>query len=253
MSAIALSPPTAARRRPAFARLTAVELRKMVDTRAGFWLPLGVAAITIITVVVTLLSGGADQHTLSHVFDNALQPGAFLLPVMGVLLITSEFSQRTALTTFTLVPRRSRVLAAKLAASVVVSVAALVICLAVSVIAVAIGTGTVAGLGAMMIPQAFVYLAAAMITGIGFGAAFLVSAPAIVVYLLLPIVWNALARNIDALRHVATWLDGSQSLAPLTSHSLSATEWTHALATLAVWMVVPLLIGVWRLMRHDVG
>ncbi len=186
-------------------------------------------------------------------FDVALQPSAFLLPVIGVLLITSEFSQRTALTTFTLVPRRSRVLVAKLAAGVVVSVAALVLCLVVSVIAVAIGTGSLAGLNLLIIPQGFIYLATAMITGIGFGTAVLISAPAIVVYLLLPIVWNALANNIDAVRHAATWLDGTRTLEPLTSHPLSATGWTHALVTLAVWMVLPLLFGVWRLLRHDVG
>jgi ABC-2 type transport system permease protein len=253
MSAIALSPPTAARRRPAFGRLTAVELRKMVDTRAGFWLPVGVALLTVVTVVVTMLTGPAADHTLSHVFRNSLQPSRFLLPVMGVLLVTSEFSQRTAFTTFTLVPRRSRVLAAKFAASIVVSGVALVVCLAVAVIAVAVGTGTIAGLGAVMIPQAFAFLATAMITGLAFGAAVFISAPAIVVYLGLPTVWVVLVGNIHALRHVATWFDQSQTLGVLAEHPLSATEWTHALATLAVWMVVPLLIGVWRLMRHDVA
>jgi ABC-2 type transport system permease protein len=252
MSAIALSNP-AVNRRPGFGRLTAVELRKMVDTRAGFWLPIGVALLTLVTVVVTLLTGPAAHHTLSQVFRNSLQPSRFLLPVMGVLLVTSEFSQRTALTTFTLVPRRSRVLAAKLAAGIVVSVAALVVCLAVSVIAVAVGTGTVAGLGAAMIPQGLAFLATAMITGLAFGAAVLISAPAIVVYLLLPTAWVVLVGNIHALRNVATWLDQARTLGPLAEHALNATEWMHALATLAVWMVVPLLIGVWRLMRHDVG
>ena len=252
MSAIALSNPVV-NRRPGFGRLTAVELRKMVDTRAGFWLPIGVALITVVAVVVTLLTGNDAQHTLSHVFRNALEPSAFLLPVMGVLLVTGEFSQRTAFTTFTLVPGRARVLMAKLAASLVVSAVALVVCLAVSVLGVALGSGTVGGLSAVMIPQAFVLLATAMITGVAFGAAVLISAPAIVVYLLLPTVWTVLVGSIHALRHVATWLDQSQTLGPLAEHPLSATDWIHALATLTVWMVVPLLIGTWRLLRRDVA
>ena len=32
--------------RPSFGRLVAVELRKMVDTRAGFWLQIAIVAIT---------------------------------------------------------------------------------------------------------------------------------------------------------------------------------------------------------------
>ena len=35
-------------RRPGMGRLTLVELRKMVDTRAGFWLQLTVVALTVI-------------------------------------------------------------------------------------------------------------------------------------------------------------------------------------------------------------
>jgi ABC-2 type transport system permease protein len=252
MSAIALSDPQV-NRRPGFGRLTAVELRKMVDTRAGFWLPIGVALLTLLAVLLTLLTGDATRHTLVHVFGNSLQPSALLLPVMGVLLVTSEFSQRTAFTTFTLVPGRVRVLMAKLAASLVVSAVALALCLVVSVTAVALGSGTVSGLGAVMIPQAFAFLATAMITGVAFGATVLISAPAIVVYLLLPTAWVVLVGSIHALSHVATWLDQSRTLAPLAEHPLSATDWTHALATLAVWMVVPLLIGTWRLLRRDVA
>jgi ABC-type transport system involved in multi-copper enzyme maturation permease subunit len=252
MSAIALSPTPAARRRPGFGRLAAVELHKMVDTRAGFWLPLGVVAITVITVVITMLTAGADRHTLQHVFGNSLMPSGILLPVIGVLLITSEFSQRTALTTFTLVPRRPRVLAAKVAASLVFTLGAFAVCLLTSVAAVAIGSGGWT-LAAAVIPQSLVYLGIAMVTGVAFGLAVLVSAPAIVAYLLLPTVWLALANNIHALRDVAQWLAQSQTLDPMVRHSLSATGWVHLLATVAVWTILPLLIGIWRLLRRDVG
>ena len=39
-----------------------------------------------------------------------------LLPIIGILLVSSEWSQRTALITFTLVPKRMRVMSAKIAA-----------------------------------------------------------------------------------------------------------------------------------------
>ena len=89
----------------------------------------------MVVVVVRLLVGDAADHTFQSVLDVGLQPAAVLLPVLGILLVTSEWSQRTGLITFALVPVRSRVLGAKLAASLVVSVVALVVCLAVSVIA----------------------------------------------------------------------------------------------------------------------
>jgi hypothetical protein len=105
----------------------------------------------------------------------------------------------------------------------------------------------------VLIPQAFLYLATAMITGVAFGAALLVSAPAIVIYLLLPTIWSALVGSITALDGVANWLDASQTLDPLIRGALSATDWLHAGATLALWMVLPLAIGWRRVMRRDVG
>lgn len=52
------------------------------------------------------------------------------MPVVGILLVTSEWSQRTAITTFTLVPQHGRVLTAKLLAALVLSAAAYPFCLA---------------------------------------------------------------------------------------------------------------------------
>ena len=44
-------------RGPSIGRLTAIELRKMSDTRAGWWLELGVLTVMVITVIVTCLAG----------------------------------------------------------------------------------------------------------------------------------------------------------------------------------------------------
>ena len=46
-------------------------------------------------------------------------PMALLLPVMAILSVTSEWSQRSGLTTFTLVPHRGRVIWAKMVVSIV--------------------------------------------------------------------------------------------------------------------------------------
>jgi ABC-2 type transport system permease protein len=244
--------------RPSMARLTRVELRKMFDTRSGFWLPICVGLVAIATVLITVLSGPDIDHTFAHVFGNAVIPTAILLPLIGVLLVTGEFSQRTALTTFTLVPSRTRVMIAKLSASVVCSVVALAFCLVVAAGATALHPATDPSINAwsmhaVLIPQALLYLATAMITGVAFGAALLVSAPAIVIYLLLPTVWSVLTNSISGLNGVANWLEAGQTLDPLTRNALSGTDWLQAGATLALWMVLPLAIGWWRVMRRDVG
>ena len=46
---------------PSFPRLTGVELRKMVDTRAGFWLQLIVAVLTLAAVVLVCIFAPTDE------------------------------------------------------------------------------------------------------------------------------------------------------------------------------------------------
>ena len=79
----------------------------MVDTRSGFWLQLAVLALTVLVVVITLLAGHEDDCTFRNILCNALVPAGILLPVVGILLVSSEWSQRTALVSFALVPERA--------------------------------------------------------------------------------------------------------------------------------------------------
>jgi ABC-2 type transport system permease protein len=240
--------------RPGLGRLTRVELRKMIDTRAGFWLLLAVAALTVLAVLLLILVGNAGDHDLRDMLSVAVAPSSVLLPVVGILLVSSEWSQRTALITFTLVPQRPRVLGAKLAAAVVLSVVALVMCLVIAVLGTAIaapGLEHTWSLPVGFLFQVGMFVATSMITGVAFGALFLSSAPAIVLSFVLPLGWSALG-SIPALEGTARWLDGSRSLSPMTEHLMSGTEWARAGTTLSVWMVLPLLIGLWRIMRNEI-
>jgi ABC-type transport system involved in multi-copper enzyme maturation permease subunit len=255
-TATATATPSTARTfaRPGFGRLTMVELRKMTDTRAGFWLLASVAALTVLVVVILGLAGNADDHQLRDMLSIAVQPASVLLPVVGILLVSSEWSQRTALITFSLVPKRLRVIAAKLGATVVISLVALVISLVIAVVGTAVaasGVDHVWSLPVGLLVQVAVYVMTAMIMGVAFGAVFLSSAPAIVLYFVLPTAWAALGQ-ISALEGAARWLDGSRSLSPMTEHIMSATEWARAGTTLALWMLLPLLIGLWRIARSEV-
>lgn len=240
--------------RPSLSRLTEVELRKMTDTRAGFWLQLAVAGATLAITGVVLVVGHDHDKTLPRLLEAATAPAEILLPVVGILLVSSEWSQRTALITFALVPERSRVVVAKLAAGVVLALVALAGCLAVAVPATAIGAPGIGGTWALppwLLGQLAVLLATSMIIGVGFGAMLLSSAPAIVLSFVLPIAWAALG-SINVLTPAARWLDPSRTTVPFSDHMMSGLEWARAGTSLALWMLVPLLIGVWRITRGEV-
>ena len=241
--------------RPGLGRLVAVELRKMVDTRAGFWLQVAMVALTVVVVVVRLLVGEVADHTFQSVLDAGLQPAAVLLPVLGILLVTSEWTQRTGLITFALVPVRSRVLGAKLIASLLLAVAMLAVSVAVVAAGVLAASPGVEGTwsdAAPLIGQSAVYLTTGMVMGVAFGAILLASTPAIVLRFALPTAWMAVV-SLPLFSGVAPWVDNARALGQMTAEVMSATQWAHVGTALALWMLLPLLIGTWRITRREVS
>ena len=241
--------------RPGLGRLVAVELRKMVNTRAGFWLQVATVALTMVAVIVRSVVGDTADHTFQPVLNVGLQPAAVLLPVVGILLVTSEWSQRTGLTTFALIPVRSRVLGAKLIASLVFAVATLVMSVGVVAAGVLVASPGVDGTwadAAPLIGQSAVYLTAGMITGVALGAILLASAPAIVVLFALPMAWMAVV-SLSFFADVAPWVSTARALSPMQEEVMSATQWAHVGTALALWMLLPLLIGTWRITRREVS
>ncbi len=240
---------------PGRGRLVAVELRKILDTRAGFWLQVATVATTALAVIVRLVVGGAADHTFASVLTVGLKPAAVLLPVAGILLVTSEWSQRTGMITFALVPVRSRVLGAKLVASLVLAVAMLAVSVGIVAAGVLVASPGVDGTwsdAATLIAQSAVYLTGGMVTGVTFGMVLLASAPAIVTLFALPIAWTAVA-SLSFFADAAPWLDTRLALGPMPQEVLSTTQWAHAGTALALWMLLPLLIGTWRITRREVA
>ena len=101
--------PALAKPRVPFSRLVRVELRKTYDTRAGMWLMIALVAVTLVAGVLFLIFAepASDTSMLNFVGMSSFFQ-ALLLPVMGILVVTSEWSQRTGLVTFTLEPSRIR-------------------------------------------------------------------------------------------------------------------------------------------------
>jgi ABC-2 type transport system permease protein len=239
---------------PSLGRLTRVELRKMVNTRAGFWLQLVILVVTVGVILIVALTGSGDDLRLRDMLGAGTAPSAIFLPVVGILLVASEWTQRTALITFALVPRRGRVLLAKVAASVVLSLVAFVLCVAFSVVATAFanpGLSDTWSIPAALLGQDLFNLVVTMTTGVAFGAVFLNTAPAIVAYFVVPTVLAALG-TIHALVGVARWIDPSRTLSSISDEVLSTRQWERVGTSLALWLALPLLLGLWRILRSEV-
>jgi ABC-2 type transport system permease protein len=104
---------------------------------------------------------------------------------------------------------------------------------------------------APLIGQSAVNLTTGMIVGVAFGAILLTPTPAIVLLFALPTSWMALV-SLPVFSGVAPWVDYARGLGQMTEKVMSATQWAHAGTSLAIWMVLPLLIGAWRITRREV-
>ena len=117
-----------------------VELRKMFNTRSGFWL---MASVVILAVIATgaVILFAPDADITYDSFAGAIGiPMTIVLPIIAALSITSEWSQRTGLTTFTMVPSRGRVVLAKLFDTVLIGVVSILVALAVGVVGNVVGS-----------------------------------------------------------------------------------------------------------------
>lgn len=240
--------------RPGLGRLTRIELRKTYDTRAGFWLLISCVLLMLAAGLITVLSGSDGDHTWSNLLNNCSQALNFILPVVGILLVTSEWSQRTALQTFTLVPQRGRVLTTKIAASLVLSVLAIVVALVLTALCTAINPAATDAfhLDAGLVLQTVLFTMLSMLTGVGLGAAILISAPAIVALYVLPIAYSAVVNIVGALHGLRDWTDQGETFSRLTDHTLSAHEWGQVATTALVWVVLPVGIGAYRFLRGEI-
>jgi len=239
--------------RPPLARLVLVELRKMVDTRAGRWL-LGILALIVVATTVILVIVGDAGDDAGVTFVNVLRiiqiPVSVLLPVLAILSVTSEWSQRTALTTFTLVPVRGRVILAKALAVVALNTATIALSAVLAAIAAPLGDGW--DLELAVFGETFVFQLMGLLGGFAFGLAFQSSAPAIVLYYVVPTIVSVLIELIRALEGVAEWLDAGQTTEPLLDTGASAGDWARIGTSAAFWILIPLAIGLWRLNRTEV-
>jgi ABC-2 type transport system permease protein len=244
-----------------FRTVLGVELRKMLDTRSGFWLMVGTAASGVLaTAAVIAFSSKSDLSYNS--FAGAIGvPMTILLPVLAILSVTSEWSQRAGLTTFTLVPHRGRVIRAKLAVTLTVGVASMALALAIGAVGNVVGSALL-GIPTTwdLPPSTIAYIIGAdllgMLVGFMLGVVTRNSAGAIVTYFVywfvVPTLTSILAVNQHWFEKAQPWVDFSYNQSRMYNGGFTATDWTQLAVTGAVWLAIPMAFGVWRVLRAEV-
>jgi ABC-type transport system involved in multi-copper enzyme maturation permease subunit len=200
--------------------------------------------------VLVLAVGEEPDGTFANLFQGTAEVLSIFLPIVVMLAVTSEWSQRTALTTFTLVPQRERVITAKVLAGCALTIAALALCAAAAAVGNVIAGGSwsitlgqLAGLAA--------YDLLGMLGALALGLLLMHSALAIVTYFVLPTIVGIVVEVVRALREPSEWFDTTKSFAPLAEGSMDSGDWARLGVSVAIWVGVPLVLGLVRLRHHE--
>jgi hypothetical protein len=266
MSTLTIDPSTAVVRREndytaidfgpkqGFLRLALIELRKMFDTRSGRWLLGGILALSAIALGWDLTHLADGTVAFDKVMDVALVPVDLILPVVGILAMTSEWTQRTALTTFTLSPRRLPVLFAKLSAAIALALAMVAAVTVLGLAATALG-GVIGGDGASY-HDALSHVSGAAIAdvlnvlmGAGIGLVAMQTAVAVLGYYIAPTAWALVGPQL--LHGNSKWLDIFTTFDNLSSYNISG-HIPQTLTSVGFWIVLPGLVGLYLANRREV-
>jgi ABC-2 type transport system permease protein len=243
-------------------RLVTIELRKMFNTRSGLWLLVSIGVLSVVATGAVLIFA-PDSEIAYENFAAAIGfPMSVILPMIAILGVTSEWSQRSGLTTFTLVPSRGRIIWAKAFATFVVGVVSMAVAFAVGAVGNLLGS-TVMGLDAVwdvsLAAAAQIVLGNLVGMAIGFtlGVVLRNSAAAIVGYfvvsLVLPGILALLAQVRSWFADLQPWIDWNYTQVALFENDTdTAREWAMLASTTGIWIALPLVIGLLFLRRSEV-
>ena len=243
-------------------RLVTIELRKMFNTRSGLWLLVSIGVLSVIATGAVLVFA-PDSGIAYENFAAAIGfPMSVILPMIAILGVTSEWSQRSGLTTITLVPSRGRIIWAKAFATFVVGVVSMAVAFAVGAVGNLLGS-TVMGLDAVwdvsLAAAAQIVLGNLVGMAIGFtlGVVLRNSAAAIVGYFVvsfvLPGILALLAQVRSWFADLQPWVDWNTTQVALFENDTdTAREWAMLASTTGIWIALPLVIGLLFLRRSEV-
>jgi ABC-2 type transport system permease protein len=217
-------------------RIVTTELRKMLDTRSGFWLMASIGILALLATAAVILFAPDDELTYSSFVAAIGIPMTLVLPLIAILSVTREWSQRSGLTTFTLVPHRGRVIAAKAISCVGVAVVTIPLASGIGALGNVVGTAiagvdpvwevTVSNLLTIVLANVL-----SLLVGFMLGVVIRSSAGALVAYcvyqFLLPTLALLLATSQNWFRDLQPWVDLGHAQGALFDGALTAQQWAH--------------------------
>ncbi|MCW2845109.1 MAG: hypothetical protein JWN22_3025 [Nocardioides sp.] len=242
-------------------RIMSVELRKSFDTRSGFWLLASIGIAALVATGAVLLFAPSDELTYDTFAAAVGFPMVVILPMVAILSVTGEWSQRSGLTTFTLVPHRSRVILAKAIVAVGIGVVSILMAFAIGALGNLVGTAisgteTVWDVGWIEVGNIVLANVLGLLVGFMLGVLIRNSAGAIVAYFVysfvLPTLTMLLANGQQWFHDLQPWVDFNFTQGALFNGTLNGEEWAQLGVTGAIWLVVPLAVGVWSVLRSEV-
>lgn len=286
------SSPTLPKGRAGFRRQVGAEWTKLLSVKST-WISLSLFVVIGIGLGALISYFVASTWSTSSVFDRAqfdpiritlagVTASEFIVGILGVLVVSAEYTSGLIRTTLAAVPRRLSVLLAKAAlVTVVIGIASEITALvsffvARSVMLASGGHPAVTGLGSTPAPFAPVpswsdpgvaravllaglYLTLLSLIGLGFGFILRSSVGAISAFvgmlLVLPIIVILLPSSLTT--HFERFLPSNLGAAmmnigsPISRFGGPLTSPTDGALILALYAVVVLSIGAWRLLRSD--
>lgn len=235
-----------------FGRLVRVEWSKATDTRAARWLIALTGAATVLAMLAPLLAPHRIDQSVTSYLGFTLIGLTTLLPVVVIMTLTAEWSQRTVLSTFIQEPRRTRVISAKVVVSLIMAGIATVF--GAVVVAGSLGVAGLIGrditndLDTSVVVGFVLFVFVNMLMGVAFGALLHNTAASIVAFFLLPTLFGVLGAAVDS---VGRWIDPSR-----TFQWMQDGEWSGHYAQIGVslllWLVLPLAAGLARTARREI-
>ena len=234
----------------------------MFNTRSGFWMLVSIGVLTPIAAGSVLIFAPDRDVTYESFARASGFPMSVILPMIAILAVTNEWSQRSGLTTFTLVPSRGRVIGAKAIATLLVGLGSVALAFAVGSLAnvagaALAGVDTVWNISLAMAPQMVLFNLIGMAIGFTLGVVLRNSAAAIVGYfvvsLVMPGILVLLAQVRPWFEDLQPWIDWNETQVALLEGAMdTGEEWAMLGSTTMIWIVVPLAVGLLSLRRSEV-
>lgn len=233
-----------------------MELRKQVDTRASLALLLIIVAGMLGFMAIELFVNSQGPKSFEIFQEVTLMPLMMFLPVIAILAVTSEWSQRTALVTFVWEPRRGRVMAAKYASSFLLAffgaLLALGLAAAGTVLAEALGADVSWAFAPSKLAGLLVTLVLVVAQGIAFGLLIQNTPGAIVAYFVLPTVMTMLSTLVSWIGKYADWIDLTYATMGVSSGEFTTATISRAAVAVSIWIILPGVLGLIRMWRREI-